>query len=219
MTETEKDQRIAQLEAENAGLRTLITQLTERIAALEARLGKDSHNSSKPPSSDGYRRRGRVRPASGKRSGGQRGHEGTTLRRQAPPDHMVRHRPTHCAACQEPLNAAPTVGQQVRQVHDLPPLRLAATDHIVEQVRCARCTHITSGQFPATVTAPVQYGPQVQAFAVYLNEGQLLPSARTVMVLQDLLGAVVSEGSLETWVQQTSAHLAPFVAQATQALH
>ena len=161
------DEQIAIRQREVTELRGLVQQQAQRIAELEARLGKDSHNSSKPPSSDGYRRRGPVRPASGKPRGGQRGHEGTTLTRQALPDHVVRHRPTHCAVCQQPLNTAPTVGRQVRQVHDLPPLRLEATDHVVEHVRCVACAHLTCGQFPATVTAPVQYGPQVQAFAVF----------------------------------------------------
>ena len=218
MTETKKDQRIVQLEAENAGLRTLITQLTERIAELEARLGKDSHNSSKPPSSDGYGRRRQTRPATGKKPGGQPGHAGRTLERQVTADQVVTYRPPVCAHCQTLLEGIPATRTQVRQVLDLPPVRLDATDHVVETICCPNCGQLSQGSFPEQVTAPVQYGPQVQALAVYLNEGQLLPSARTVEVLTDLLGAPLSEGTLETWVQQASAALIPFEQHATQAL-
>ena len=113
MTATEE---MAQIRTEIQRLQALVQQQGEQIAVRTAGLGKDSHNRSKPPTSDGYRRRGSVRPASGKPTGG---HEGTTLRRQAQAHHVVRHRPTHCTVCQQPLDAAPTVGQQVRQVHDL----------------------------------------------------------------------------------------------------
>jgi hypothetical protein len=71
-----------------------------RIKELERRLSKDSHNSSKPPSSDGLRRKTHSqRKPSGKKSGGQPGHPGVTLSMVAEPDAIVSHRPTDCEQC------------------------------------------------------------------------------------------------------------------------
>ena len=81
------EERIAQLEAEKRELQeqveTLQGQLQgalARIGELEGRLSKDSHNSHKPPSSNGLgRKTGSLRKPSGKKSGGQEGHSGQTL--------------------------------------------------------------------------------------------------------------------------------------------
>ncbi|SRR5258708_4668264 len=81
-----KDLRIAELEG-------LLMSALLRIEELERRLAKDSHNSSKPPSSDGFKRKGKKRPSSGKATGGQAGHVGHTLERVETPDQVVIHRP------------------------------------------------------------------------------------------------------------------------------
>src|SRR5258705_12836866 len=137
--------RIAELEAENAHQREQIAALVARVQELEARLAKDSHNSSKPPSSDGLGRKAKsLRRTSGKKSGGQLGHRGETLRLVATPDVVVEHRPARCPGCQAPLAAdAPVVLRERRQVHDLPRLlprlRLCVTEHQALTVRCPAC--------------------------------------------------------------------------------
>src|SRR5215813_4580855 len=84
-------EQIAELVAQNAAL-------AARIQELEARLAKDSHNSSKPPSSDGLARKTKsLRRRSGKKPGGQLGHRGETLRLVAVPDAVVEHRPAVCS--------------------------------------------------------------------------------------------------------------------------
>src|SRR5437879_1224689 len=96
--------RIAQLEAVVEQQREQIATLLERVRELEARLAKDSHNSGKPPSSDGLAHKTRsLRTKSGKKPGGQIGHRGETLRLVAVPDELVEHRPAVCSACQAPL--------------------------------------------------------------------------------------------------------------------
>src|SRR5215831_4388049 len=103
------EEEIAALRAENARQREQIALLVARVQELEARLAKDSHNSGKPPSSDGLGRVARktksLRRTSGKKAGGQLGHRGETLRLVATRDTIVEHRPAVCAACQAPLAA------------------------------------------------------------------------------------------------------------------
>lgn len=214
-------ERIAQLEAENAALRAAlaaaqqqVTVLSERLGDLEQRLAKDSHNSSKPPSSDGLSRRPRSQRARTERKpGGQAGHAGHTLAQVALPDAQVRHRPSACLACQYPLEGVAGQVVERRQVQDLPPLTLMVTEHQVEAVCCPQCQQMTRGAFPPEVRAPAQYGPHLRALAVYLNQYQLLPEARTCETLADLVGCPLSDGTVAGWVQEAAEILAPTVAQ------
>ena len=159
--------RVAQLEADNAELR-------QRLEELERRLGLNSRTSSKPPSSDGprkppARRRTRsLRRKSKRKSGGQPGHKGTTLRRTATPDHVEEHWPQQCSDCGAPLSATDRVGRPVaRQVFDLPrPQPLEATEHRAHACRCGQCGRTTRAAFPQGVQAPAQYGPRLAATAV-----------------------------------------------------
>jgi hypothetical protein len=149
------EDRIAELEAENARQREQIAALLVRVQELEARLAKDSHNSSKPPSSDGLKRKTKsLRTKSGKKAGGQLGHRGETLRLVALPDEVVEHRPTHCPECQTSLVAASVVVRERRQVHDLPAAaRLVVREHQAVHVRCPRCAHVSVGAFPAAASS------------------------------------------------------------------
>src|SRR5258708_12498327 len=122
--------RNAELEAENAALRAQVTALLARVQELEARAAKDSHNSGKPPSSDGLQRRTKSRRRkSGKKPGGQLGHRGETLHLAATPDAVVEHRPAGCAQCQTPLHAAGATLRERRPLPDLPRARPVATPH------------------------------------------------------------------------------------------
>src|SRR6476469_1061127 len=100
-----------------------MTQLQARVQELEARLAKDSHNSSKPPSSDGLKRKTKsLRQKSGRKPGGQLGHRGETLHLVATADEVVEHWPTVWAQCQTPLSNAEVVVRERRQVQELPPV-------------------------------------------------------------------------------------------------
>src|SRR5258708_4140986 len=215
------EERIAQLEQENAELRAQlaeayqqITQLAEQLRRAEGQLAKDSHNSSKPPSSDGPGRRPRKqRQRSEKPTGGQPGHPGSTLMQVVSPDEVVRLRPVVCAHCQQSLEGVAGQLKERRQVHDLPEVRLVVREHQVEEVCCPGCRQVSRGSFPAGVEAPVQYGPQIRALAVYLHEYQLVPLARVSELLADLCACEVSEGTVLTWVERAAQRLAPVVAQ------
>ena len=214
------DSRIAQLEAENATLREQVGALLGRVQELEARLAKDSHNSSKPPSSDGLRRKPKsLRQKSGKKPGGQLGHRGETLRLVAQPDAVVEHRPDHCPQCQTPLSNAAVVLYERRQVQELPPVvRLVVTEHRALHVRCPRCAQVSVGAFPTAAPSRAQYGPGVRAVAVYLVEQQHLPLGRAQQLLADLLGMRLGRGTLVSWVQQAARVLEPVERQIKAAL-
>jgi transposase len=103
----------------------------------------------------------------------------------------------------------PESHREQRQVHDLPPLRLVVSEHQAVAKRCPHCQTLTQAAFPAGVGQPVQYGPGIKALAVYLQEYQLLPSARTQELLADLFGCSLCEGTLTTVLSTCFERLAP----------
>jgi transposase len=200
------------LVAELLPLKEQLAQANARIKELEDRLAKDSRTSSKPPSSDGLARLPRrARRPSGKSPGGQAGHPGHTLSMVEQPDEVVRQRPTVCHHCHADLSAVPGRVVERRQVLDLPEMRLLAQEHQLEAICCPTCHTISSGSFPAAVSAPIQYGPNMQALAVYLHQGQLLPTARTCEALAAICGCQISQATLIEWSELAAERLAPTV--------
>ena len=218
--------RIAELEALVAQQREQITLLVAENQALRGQLAKDSHNSSKPPTSDGLRRRPRSqRQKSGRKPGGQVGHRGQTLPLVATPDEVVTHQPARCAHCQTALEGIAPAAVERRQVLELPPVRLRIWEHHATHVDCPACGRRTAADFPADVSSRIQYGPRLRALVVYLVEQQLVPYARVCELLADLFGHRLSVGTLVTMVRQCAQTLAPLEetikaqAQAASVLH
>lgn len=191
----------------------VIAALTARVAELEARLGKNSQNSSKPPSSDAFVKPPprSLRKKTGRRPGKQPGERGFRLEPRPDPDKIVTHPPVACGSCGEDLRAAPVVGERVRQVFDIPPIQLTVVEHRVQRRRC-RCGKVTEGEFPAEASAPTCYGPGVAALGTYLLGRQHLPVERAAELMGDLFGARVSTGWLSTLLPVAQSRLAEFVA-------
>lgn len=208
----EMDARIDALIAANEKQRCDFTARLEvcevRIKYLEDQLAKNSRNSGKPPSSDGFNRPApkSLREKSQRPTGGQPGHAGFTLVLVDQPDQIEVHRVESCARCRRSL--AEVLPEQVekRQVHDLPPPGLIVTEHQAETKRC-RCGCVNKALFPPEVTAPVQYGPGVKAAAVYLKNYQLLPYERASEVFADLFDCPISEGTLANILADCHARL------------
>jgi len=179
------------------GLLERIEPLEARVETLENQVSKNSHNSSKPPSGDGFGKRTRsLRPRSARPSGGQAEHPGNTLEWSDDVDWVVEHPVQKCQGCGASLEDEVVERLIVRQVHDLSPLQLEVSEHQAQVKCCPACGLENHGQFPAEVSHPVQYGSVVKGVMVYLMEGQLLPSGRTVEMLDEVFGARVSEGTL-----------------------
>jgi transposase len=144
------------------GLRTEVFELKAKVTDLERRLAQNSRNSSRPPSSDGLAKPPApksLRRPSGRKPGGQSGHEGRHLQQVQRPDGVLRYVPTCCEGCGGDLSGSESVGEEARQVFDLPPVRLAVCEHRAQRRRCV-CGYVTSAGFPAGVSAPTQYGPR-----------------------------------------------------------
>ncbi len=207
--------QVAVLEVENAALRS-------ENQALRGRLAKDSHNSSKPPSSDGPGAPKRVpkslRGVSGRRPGGQPGHVGHSLALVEPPDEVVVHQPAACGGCGAALAEAPVLRTERRQVIELPVVRAQVIEHRAETRGCPGCGQATTAPFPADVLAPIQYGPGVATLAVYLHQEQLLPVERTGRVLGEAFGCPISNGTLERMVARCADAVTDVVAAIKQAV-
>jgi transposase len=212
-----------QLRQENAQLREVVGQLVERIKQLEARAAKDSHNSSKPPSSNGFkepvRKTKSLREPSGKKSGGQPGHPGKTLLMVDTPDQTITLHPSQCQRCQQDLGQARISHLERFQVVDLPKLSMQVTEYQASIKVCPCCQAETRADLPdGMIPASVQYGPQIKALAVYLTTLQLLPVARVSLLLSDLFDTTFSEASVLAACQKSAQSVAPVIEQIKTAL-
>lgn len=194
-------------------LQTEVAQLHAENAELKRRLGMDSTNSSKPPSSDSPFTKPApksLRGKSGRKPGGQLGHPGSTLALVDNPNERKRHEPGPCMGCGASLADAPEVGVERRQVFDLPPITVRVTEHQLIARRC-ECGATTCGTAPDGVTAPVQYGPRITAIILYLYVGQFLSKKRTAQALAELFGIPVSDGTVAAMTRRTAEGLGEFL--------
>ena len=197
-----------------ASLEALVARLEARVAELEKQLGKNSSNSSKPPSSDGLKRTTSQRPKnSGRKPGGQLGHPGQTLHQSQTPDITVAVPLDTCPECGTDLRDQPVSGEEIRQVFDLPPIKMQVTEYRSQRKICPNCGRSFSAGFPADVGAPAQYGPGMQAVMSYLNVRQVIPCGRTAEICQDLFGHRPSAGSVVQAVVRCAETVAPAVDQ------
>jgi transposase len=189
-----------------------IERLKARVAELEARLGMNSRNSSKPPSSDGPAKPApkSLRGRSGRKPGGQAGHEGRTLQQVDDPDEVRRHEPACCRGCGRDLRRAAEAGLERRQVFDIPPIRVRVTEYQLVAKRCA-CGTLTRPSQPVGVGAPVQYGPRMAALIVYLYVGQFLSKQRTAQAVGELFASPVSAGTVAAATARVGADLEGFL--------
>ena len=190
----------------------LILSLLTRIEALEQRLGMNSTNSSKPPSSDGLAKPKpkSLREKTGRKPGGQVGHTGTTLTPKENPDIIIKHESQQCN-CGYDLSGVHGKIIQKRQVADLPNIELKYTEHHVTEKECPHCNQINRGQFPNWIEdAAVQYGPQIRALLVYLNTEQFLPYERICDLCQTVFGFSPSEGTISNTLEDCHERLGSF---------
>jgi transposase len=200
------------LQAQVADLLAVNADLAKQVLELKAKMDKDSHNSSKPPSSDGLRKRPKprnLRVKTGKKPGGQDGHSGYTLEPVSKPNHHFLHAPKTCGSCGHSLDTAEIMCRDSRQVFDLPELKLEVTEHEVVSCVCPHCLTLNTGEFPANVTQPTQYGPRFLGVLTYFNQYQLIPLARTQECVGDLFGHQPSQATITNALANCAKWLEP----------
>lgn len=198
------------LEQTVSSLNTTIEQLNATIKELEEKKNKNSRNSSKPPSSDGYKKPPTpkdLREKSDKKSGGQKGHEGTNLA-QAKPDHVIPCMPSKCAHCphrDECLAKAQVVER--RQVFDAV-VKVEVTEY--DKMRVTNCMlhgWTREGSFPKDIKAAVQYGENLQSLVVSLNTVGAVSICRTREILANVFNVPLSEGTITSMVTRCAGNL------------
>jgi len=197
---------------ENAGLLL-------RIEELERKLKLNSSNSSKPPSSDGLRKKPSpksLREKTNKKFGGQIGHDGNTLKQFPDPDFEIIHDPIVCSECGGLLIESDPIDEIKRQEVDIKIER-----HVVQHkslVKMCKCGKRNVGNMPQHLTAPIQYGPSIRATAVYLSAEQFIPKKRAKKFFRDILQIYISETSLLSFDAECAKRLNEFNSLALEAI-
>jgi transposase len=173
-----------------------IAELEERVRSLEDQINKNSRNSSKPPSTDTFRKIKGQRKPSGRPVGGQKGHKGHTLEMAEKPDREIVHQVARCEFCGRSLCDVEATNYERRQVFDLPPIKVEVFEHQAESKICPNCGCLNKAAFPNEVAYPVQYGTRLKSVAVYLNQYQLVPFDRLSETFVDLFGHRLSQSTL-----------------------
>lgn len=189
----------------------VIDELRAEVAELKRRLGMDSSNSSKPPSSDPPEKKGvrsqRVRSRD-RRPGGQSGHAGRSLERVAVPDRVVVLEPECCGQCGGGLGASE--GVRTVQVVDVPLPAPKVTEYRMKRRRCVSCKAVTVADAPAGVSGPVCYGPNLRALTTFLAvEGQI-STERTAKLVAAILSQPVSTGFVDRCLARLDGELDHF---------
>ncbi len=198
---SETEQKYTELKEENA-------ELKARISELESQINSNSRNSSKPPSSDGYKKKPAFPRKKKGKQGGQQGHKGRTLKQVEHPDKTVKHKPGPCDCghvfSDEELSVAET-----RQVFDLPKPRLKVTAHQLLKGKCPDCGEWHKGIAPEGVNAPVQYGYGVKTLATLLNVDYRIPFKKLHILFSDLFGYAINESTVYSASRQCYEMLGP----------
>lgn len=161
-------QQLEVFEQENKNLRQENASLKAENAELMSRLNSNSKNSSRPPSSDGYKKKPALPKKVKGKQGGQKGHKGRTLQQVEHPDKTVKCNPGQCDCGHEFLNDE-LVLSETRQVFDFPQPRLEVTEYQIQKGKCPVCGEWHKGTAPEGINAPVQYGNGVKAFGAGSN--------------------------------------------------
>jgi transposase len=195
----------------------LILKLESKISDLEnevhqLRHPKSSNTGSVPPSKEENRKTRSLREKSNKKSGGQPGHEGSTLKFSLDPDLTIKHIPMFCGHCQKDISSIKEELMSTRQVVDLPIVEPIYTQHECYQRMCS-CGHASQSSFPSQIKAPIQYGPNVQSTIAYLSVRQFVPLKRMAELFRDVYNMPISQGSIKTLLDSFTKKLSPVYQQ------
>jgi transposase len=212
-----KDRRIKELERENSELQAtikklelLVVELRARVDELERQVALNSSNSSKPPSSDGLRKKSKnrsLREINNKKFGGQVGHSGDTLKQIDNPDITIEYDIGQCSACGGSLVDMPVTEVIERQEIDIVVKKVVTA--YKASVKVCSCGKKNTAAMPEHMKAPVQYGANIRAMSVYLTN-QFIAKARISNIYRDLFHLSISDTTLVSFDNECAEKLAPF---------
>ncbi|MEZ4607936.1 MAG: IS66 family transposase [Deinococcales bacterium] len=188
-----------ELKRENAELKREVEELKREVEELKRELGKNSKNSDKAPSSDGYRKKKvevGIAKEGKKAKGGQEGHKGRTLEQVSEADYVELHSPRECERCgREFREGEVKESGESRQVYDLPKSVLEVTEHRLGEAEC--CGMLQRGEYPREVRASVQYGARVRALVTKLSIDHRLPMKQISQMFADQYGYEINSSTIE----------------------
>src|SRR5919106_340205 len=195
-------------------------QLEGQVKELEARLGQNSQNSSRPPSSDSLRQKGprKDKTPSGRKQGGQPGHPGRhrALYSLDQVDEVVILYPQQCDHCGESLAGAPPRGKIWRhQVVELPEVNVKVSEYRLHRKRCRTCGQKSRAKLPPGVPGR-SFGPRLQSVVTLLTGRYRLSRREACQLLKDLWQAEISLGGLSFLEGVTAEALAPVMEEVAQ---
>ena len=211
----DKDKRINELESQLREIQFIVIELiainkslTDRLAKYEN--PKNSSNSSIPPSKAENRpfKSKSLREVSGKKPGGQPGHEGKTLEMTSAPDVIMEHNPLYCNQCGLDMHHLPSEMVERRQVVEIPPIKPVYIEHQVFTRTCT-CGHTVIGSFPNGITPGISYGKSVESLSAYFYARQFLPFARMKEMFNDVFSLPISEGGIHQVLERATAKAEP----------
>jgi hypothetical protein len=211
-----QEERIARQEADIAELRADVTALAAELAAQRRQQGRNSGNSSLPPSADDLP--GRKPPArkpargSGRRRGKQPGAPGSAMS-WAEPDEVVSHHPAGACECGADLASAADLGvARSHQQLEIPEPAARRVQHDLHRARCGCGREHVASRPPGVPDAPVSIGPNVTALVVYLLVFQHVPVERCRQLIADVTGAQVSDGFIHSCLAKAAGAVSEVVA-------
>lgn len=202
---TEKLEKAMVLISEQSAIIASQSAELERLNLLVSALSvkKSSKNSHLSPSSDIARKNESLREKSENPIGGQKGHDGNTLKMTSTPDVIKELVPSYCNDCGLPLAGLAKELVSSRQVIDIPPIQPITTEYQSFSVKCS-CGHRQVGKFPSGVNSHIQYGENIQSMAVYQSIYQYLPFKRLQDFFKKIVGVELCQGTLENMLRRTA---------------
>ena len=196
--------RFVELEKRFVAMEQEVIALRLQIKLLKN--GKDSNTSHTSPSHDIGRSNAKSLRVKGvNKTGGQQGHEGSTLLMSATPDKVVDHKEINfCSNCAQDINTTPYDFIERRQEVILPPIVPLYVEHRCYRKTCQSCGHNNDSKFPDNITNNIQYGVDVVALVTYMHVFQFIPMARIANFLTSFFKLPLSEGTVDNMLNRMS---------------
>lgn len=193
-------QQILILQEQNQKLQEQIVSLQEQIQLLKN--GHNSKTSSTPSSHDiGRSKQKSLREPSTRKTGGQAGHEGTTLAMKESPDEVVVYRPNYCKQCGAEFSAGEATLVSRKQEIDIPPIVPQYIEHQSYSCTCKKCGCVTISELPERLRANVQYSPTVSAWVSYFSVRQYMSYERIAETMRDCFHLPISQGTVDNMLR------------------